>query len=56
MDDQALPNVGPVFTLTKKDSADFDRDGVSRRLGLIPTKSCPPTVSPGKLLSEIDPA
>ena len=32
MDDQALPNVGPVFTLTKKDSADFDRDGVSRRL------------------------
>lgn len=56
MDDQALPNVGPVFTLTKKDSVDFDRDGVSRRLGLIPTKTCPPTVSPGKLLSEIDPA
>lgn len=56
MDDQALPNVGPVFTLTKKDSTDFDRDGVSRQLGLIPTKTCPPTVSPGKLLSEIDPA
>ena len=56
MDDQALPNVGTVFTLTKKDSADFDRDGVSRRLGIIPTKTCPPTVSPGKLLSEIDPA
>ena len=25
-------------------------------MGLIPTKTCPPTVSPGKLLSEIDPA
>ena len=45
MDDQALPNVGPVFTLTKKDSADFDRDGVSRRLGIIPTKTCPPNFS-----------
>ena len=56
MDDPVLPEIGSVFILTKKDSADFDRDGVSRRLGLIPTKSCPPTVSPGKLLSEIDPA
>lgn len=56
MDDPVLPEIGSVFILTKKDSTDFDRDGVSRRLGLIPTKTCPPTVSPGKLLSEIDPA
>ena len=56
MDDPVLPEIGSVFILTKKDSTDFDRDGVSRRLGIIPTKTCPPTVSPGKLLSEIDPA
>lgn len=56
MDDPVLPEIGPVFILTKKDSADFDRNVVSRRLGIIPTKTCPPTVSPGKLLSEIDPA
>lgn len=56
MDDLGLPEIGAVFILTKKDSTDFDRDAVSRRLGLIPTKSCPPTVSPGELLSEIDPA
>ena len=46
MDDPVLPEIGSVFILTKKDSTDFDRDGVSRRLGLIPTKTCPPTVSP----------
>ena len=56
MDDPVLPEIGSVFILTKKDSTDFDRDVVSRRLGIIPTKTCPPTVSPGKLLSEIDPA
>ena len=51
-----MPEIGSVFILTKKDSTDFDRNVVSRRLGIIPTKTCPPTVSPGKLLSEIDPA
>ena len=56
MDDPVLPEIGSVFILTKKDSTDFDRNVVSRRLGIIPTKTCPPTVSPGKLLSEIDPA
>lgn len=56
MDDPVLPEIGSVFILTKKDSTDFDHNVVSRRLGIIPTKSCPPTVSPGKLLSEIDPA
>ena len=56
MDDPVLPEIGSAFILTKKDSTDFDRNGVSRRLGIIPTKTCPPTVSPGKLLSEIDPA
>ena len=56
MDDPVLPEIGSVFILTKKDSTDFDRDAVSRRLELAPTKTCPPTVSPGKLLSEIDPA
>ena len=56
MDDPVLPEIGSVFILTKKDSTDFDRYVVSRRLGIIPTKTCPPTVSPGKLLSEIDPA
>ena len=56
MDDPVLPETGSVFILTKKDSTDFDRNVVSRRLGIIPTKTCPPTVSPGKLLSEIDPA
>lgn len=55
MDDPVLPEIGSVFILTKKDSTDFDRNVVSRRLGIIPTKTCPPTVSPGKLLSEIDP-
>lgn len=56
MDDPVLPEIGSVFILTKKDSTDFDHNVVSRRLGIIPTKTCPPTVSPGKLLSEIDPA
>ena len=56
MDDPVLPEIGSVFILTKKDSTDFDRNVVSRRLGIIPTKTCPPTVSPGKLLSEIAPA
>lgn len=56
MDDPVLPEIGSVFILTKKDSTDFDRNVVSRRLGIIQTKTCPPTVSPGKLLSEIDPA
>lgn len=56
MDDPVLPEIGSVFILTKKDSTDFDRNVVSRRLGIIPTKTCPPTVGPGKLLSEIDPA
>lgn len=56
MDDPVLPEIGSVFILTKKDSTDFDRNVVSRWLGIIPTKTCPPTVSPGKLLSEIDPA
>ena len=56
MDDPVLPEIGSVFILTKKDSTDFDRNVVSRRLGIIPTKTCPPTVSPGKLLSEKDPA
>lgn len=56
MKENVSPEIRPVFFLTKKDSADFDRDAVSRRLELAPTKTCPPTVSPGKLLSEIDPA
>ena len=39
MDDPVLPEIGSVFILTKKDSTDFDRNVVSRRFGIIPTKT-----------------
>ena len=43
------PQIRLVFTLTKRDDADFDRDAVTRGLGILPTRSCPPTPGKGKV-------
>ena len=31
------PQIRLVFTLTRRDRADFDRDAVTRGLGILPT-------------------
>ena len=43
------PQIRLVFTLTKRDGADFDRDAVTRGLGIMPTRSCPPMPGKGKV-------
>lgn len=43
------PQIRLVFTLTRRDRADFDRDAVTRGLGILPTRSCPPTPGKGKV-------
>ncbi|MFR5422231.1 MAG: hypothetical protein ACLTG4_10030 [Oscillospiraceae bacterium] len=43
------PQIRLVFTLTKRDDADFDRDAVTRGFGILPTRSCPPTPGKGKV-------
>lgn len=43
------PQIRLVFTLTKRDGTDFERDAVTRGLGILPTRSCPPTPGKGKV-------
>lgn len=43
------PQIRLVFTLTKRDGIDFERDAVTRGLGISPTRSCPPTPGKGKV-------
>ena len=43
------PQIRLVFALTRRDRADFDRDAVTRGLGISPTRSCPPTSGKGKV-------
>ena len=43
------PQIRLVFTLTKRDGTDFERDAVTRGLGISPTRSCPPTPGKGKV-------
>ena len=43
------PQIRLVFTLTKRDGTDFERDAVTRGLGISPTMSCPPTPGKGKV-------
>lgn len=43
------PQIRLAFTLTRRDRADFDRDAVTRGLGILPTRSCPPTPGKGKV-------
>ncbi len=46
---EKAPQIKTVFLLTKADSADFDRDTVSKRLGLAPTKTSAPRLSKGRM-------
>lgn len=48
------PQIRLIFTLTKNDSNDFDRDDVTRRLGITPSKTSEPIVSKGKIFCESD--
>ena len=43
------PQIRLVFTLTKRDGTDFERDAVTRGLGISPTMSCAPTPGKGKV-------
>ena len=43
------PQIRLVFALTRRDRADFDRNAVTRGLGISPTRSCPPTSGKGKV-------
>ena len=43
------PIIKVEFCLIKKNEFDFDRESVSRMLGIIPTSSCPPKISKGKV-------
>lgn len=50
----SIPQIRLIFFLTKNDSTDFDRDGVTQRLHIMPTKSCSPTYSKGRLCCDAD--
>lgn len=49
-----IPKIRPVFLLTKNDSTDFDRDAVTQRLCITPTRTSAPTLSKGKLNCDVD--
>lgn len=49
-----IPQIRLVFALTKNDSTDFDRDAVTQRLCLTPSKTCGPMLSKGILYSDAD--
>ncbi len=44
-----IPQIRLLFLLTKNDCADFDRDAVTQRLCIIPSKASAPTLSKGRL-------
>lgn len=49
-----IPKIRLLFLLTKKDCADFDRDDVTQRLCIIPSKASAPTLSKGRLSCDAD--
>ena len=49
-----IPSIRLVFILTKNDITDFDRTAVSQRLRIIPTKTCAPALSKGKVSLNAD--
>ena len=48
-----IPQIQLIFTLTKKDSLDFDRTKVSEILDLSPTYTEPPRVSDGTMFFDL---
>lgn len=48
------PQIKLIFILTKNDSTDFDRDAVTRRLCIMPSKATAPTLSKGRLNCDAD--
>ncbi len=50
----SMPQIRLAFVLTKKDSADFDRDAVTERLCIKPSKESAPLLSKGKMKCSMD--
>lgn len=50
----SMPQIRLVFVLTKKDCNDFNRESVTRRLGILPSKTSAPTISKGRLSCDVD--
>lgn len=48
-----IPQIRVLFILTKKDSIDFDRDAVTQRLGILPSKTHAPTMTKGMLTCDL---
>lgn len=46
-DSNYSPQIRPIFSLTKKDVEDFDRDAVTHRLAIVPTETSEPKLSKG---------
>lgn len=46
-----IPEIRPVFYLTKNTTEDFDREAVTRRLSIEPTKTLGLRLSPGRAAS-----
>jgi len=42
-----VPQIRPIFSLTKKDVEDFDRDAVTHRLAIVPSETSEPKLSKG---------
>lgn len=49
-----IPQIRLIFILTKNDSTDFDRDAVTQRLCITPSKARAPTLSKGRLSCDAD--
>lgn len=49
-----IPQIRLIFLLTKNDIVDFDRDAVTLRLGIMPSKTSAPTLSKGKIMCNPD--
>ena len=49
-----IPQIRLIFILTKNDSTDFDRDAVTQRLCIMPSKEAAPTLSKGRLSCDAD--
>lgn len=46
-DSDYAPQIRPIFSLTKKDVEDFDRDAVTHRLAIVPSETSEPKLSKG---------
>lgn len=49
----SIPQIRPIFILTKNDSADFDRDAVTQSLCIMPSKTSAPRLSKGELSCDV---